>query len=498
MIPLNLIPHAPARRRPLLLIAGLCAGLLAACSPAPEVQQPQCQAGTNVVIFLIDTLRADRLGAYGYARDTSPNLDALAKESVLFERAHSPASWTLPSVASLMLGSFLPEHGVVKDGDRIPAADTTLAEHLRGLGYSTGSFIHNPYAGSMTGLERGFDVCEQADRVVGSEQLRRWLDAEPKHPFLLYLHNTIPHDPYRPEKRYLEHFGEVPSRAIDEIEELQADYRQLTRENFAPWKEAQGIDNSEEQRALIERLAEHQQAIDDLYDGEVRKVDQVLGEVIELLKLRGEWENTIFVVLADHGEELGDHGGWEHDHSLYEELIHVPLMIRLPAAQEAGRRIAGSVSLVDVLPTLMQLLGAPLASTETDGRSLEPAMRGAPLDSGPRVTSYRLNQKKRYTPYRNARGEENMVICEGSWKAIWNLQLDRVELYDLQEDPDETRDLSEQEPEIAARLMRHGIERRAAMRAAFEAKGGGEQSALPLSEEQRERLRALGYMGDED
>lgn len=447
---------------------------------------------------MIDTLRADRLGAYGYGRDTSPNLDALASESVLFERAHSPASWTLPSVASLMLGCFLPEHGVVKDGDRIPATDTTLAEHLQRLGYSTGSFIHNPYAGTMTGLERGFDVCEQADRVVGSEQLRRWLDAEPEHPFLLYLHNTIPHDPYRPERRYLEPFGQVDSATMDEIEELQAGYRQLTRENYAPWKEAQGLDNSGEQRVLIERLAAHQQAIDDLYDGEIRKVDQVLGEVIELLKLRGEWDNTIFVVLADHGEELGDHGGWEHDHSLYEELIHVPLMIRLPGAQDAGQRVAGSVSLVDVLPTLMQLLGAPLAASQTDGRSLVPAMRGDSLESGPRVTSYRLNQKKRYTPYRNARGEENMVICEGPWKAIWNIQLGRVELYNLSQDPSETQDLSEREPELAARLLRHGHERREAMRAAFEAKGGANQSALPLSEEQRERLRALGYLGDEE
>lgn len=449
----------------------------------------------RVVLFLVDTLRADRLGAYGWPEPTSPHVDALAAEGVVFEQTSAAAPWTLPSVASLMLSTFLPEHGVVRDGDRVPAALPTLAERLKGLGWSTTSVFFNPYAGPLTGLDRGFDACLEAKREVGGEDVVAWLARQPALPAFLYLHNTTPHDPYVPAPRFLAPFGAVEPEVVREIEELLRRYRKLNRDNVLSLLQPEIPDNSDQQTEALQALAARRAEIETLYEAEVREADHHVGAAIEALRAAGAWEDTLFVLTSDHGEELGERGGFEHDQSVYEELLRVPLIVRFPGGAHAGTRVAAPVSLVDLVPTILDVLGRPDAAEGCRGTSLLPLVRGAAAPDGPRVTAFRLNRRKLYQPHEEARGDENVAVREGSWKGIWNVEHDTFELYDLARDPGETTDLAAREPERARRLRAHARESRDELLSA--GSGHARERTDSLTPEQISRLRALGYFDEE-
>ncbi len=451
----------------------------------------------NVVIFLIDTLRADRMGVYGYEHPTTPFLDELARtECVVFEDASSPAPWTLPSVVSMMTSTFLPEHGVSTDSRRLPEGVPTLATHLKRAGYSTGSIYHNPYAGPLSGLERDFDLCIQSTDEVGFNHVRDWLDADPDPPFYLYLHNAVPHDPYDPPERLLSLYGEVSSDRRKEVEDLQRRYRKLTRQNNVRRFDGTKPDNSIEQTELLAEMRALQSEIEALYDGEVHHADEYIRRVVEELKKDGVWDNTLFIVLSDHGEELGEHGGFEHDQSLYEELVRVPFVVHFPRGAHAGTRVEAPVSLVDLLPTVLDAVGLEVPRNSV-GHSLLPLLDDptAPLANQMRVVSYRLNLKKLYTPWKEERGDENVVVREGSWKAIWNVDLDRIELFDLASDPGEENDLAGSEQERAQRMREFArSQRETFLTRALEST----PDAADLAPEVRERLQDLGYLSNEE
>ncbi|MGI9432180.1 MAG: sulfatase-like hydrolase/transferase, partial [Myxococcota bacterium] len=199
--------------------------LLAACSGGAPPH--------DVVIFMIDTLRADHVGAYGYARETTPNIDAFAAEGVLFERAYAPAPWTLPSVVSLMTSTFPCEHGVVLDGQQISPALVPLAEHLRMRGFATASFHANSYAGAISGLDRGFDVSEARDYTDG-ERVGGWLDeVGPDRPVFLYVHNIEPHTPYKAPSAEAERFAPVTVLARHDVNRLLGRFQGLGRVDWS-------------------------------------------------------------------------------------------------------------------------------------------------------------------------------------------------------------------------------------------------------------------------
>lgn len=468
--------------------------LVSGCSDSGDGPGPD-ERRAHVVLVLIDTLRADRLGVYGAEGEASPHIDALAAECVVFEAASAPAPWTLPSVVSLMTSTFLPEHRVARDGNRIAADVPTLASRLRNAGYATHSVFGNPYAGPLSGLDRGFDSHELAPGPVDVRVLEAWLATDPPAPFFLYLHNTVPHDPYDPGPVHLAPFGEVSPEVQAEIHELQKEFRMLSRRNNLRRRVPDTVDNSPAQTASMQRLDELKTEIEALYAGDVHRVDEEIGAIVRVLKERGMWEDTLFVLLSDHGEELGDHGGWEHDQSVYEELVHVPLLVHLPGGAFAGTRVTEPVSLVDVAPTVLEAVGA---SSEAGfrGRSLLPLVRGEGAGEGARVTAYRYNVKKLYTPWQAARGDENVVVRDGRWKAIWNVELDTLELYDLERDPDERDDRSAAEPELAERLRAFADEERGELLRAGEALLVEEPAEL--SPEARAQLRALGYLSEDE
>jgi arylsulfatase A-like enzyme len=412
----------------------------------------------NVVIFLVDTLRADRLNCYGYTeRRTSPNVDALAGAGVLFERAYAPAPWTLPSVASLMTSRFPCEHGVLSTRQRIGRSVKTLAQRFKQLGYTTIGLYANSMVAAEFGFARGYDFYRESFTSAG-RQVTVARRLHPGEPFFLYVHNIEPHNPEFFAPAHTPGFRDVPRAVRDRIAGHYRAYRTATRVDFTAGRTVGLTDTAGVQETHIRGLVRLLEDYELLYDASVRLADARLGSAIDALKARGEWDNTLFIFLADHGEEFHEHGGWSHAQSVYEELIRVPMIIRFPRGQWAGRRVDALVSLVDVLPTVFDVLGAPEQAADARGQSLMPFVRGeaAFRPAELHVPAMRHNVMNYYRPFKMQRGDINVVIRRGPWKGIWNVEPDTFELYDLTLDPGEQNDVGADHPELVTQMRDHG------------------------------------------
>jgi arylsulfatase A-like enzyme len=471
-----------------VVLAGTTAWWLLRGNPAVLSQG---RPATPVIIYLIDTLRADRLGLYGYrTRETSPAIDALAAESVVFEQAYSAAPWTLPSVASLITSTYSCEHNVTRDTNRLSPALQTLAQRLSGLGYATGSYYGNGYAGDMADLDRGYQIAElRRDSNERADDVRGFLDRSAGAPFFLYLHTMEPHQPFNVASRYISRFGHAP---MDERENYRAAwhlYRELRAVDWAARRPIGSTDNTPAQEAAMSYLASLRPTVDLVYDAAVSSADDHLRQVIEVLKAKGAWDQALFILLADHGEEFGEHQGWTHGQSVYEEMVRVPLLVHFPRGEHGGRRVGTPVSLVDVMPSIFEYIGQPHLCDGCRGRSFLPLVRAATraggIDAPP---SLRINQQHYFRPWKEQRGDINVVVREAGWKAIWNAEKDAVELYDIEQDRGETTDLAAQRPGIARRLGNRA-------RAWFEACRADAKAPIDreLDHRVKESLRALGY-----
>jgi arylsulfatase A-like enzyme len=442
-----------------------------------------------VVIYLVDTLRADRLGFYGYPRPTSPELDALATESVVFEQAYAPAPWTLPSVASLITSTFSCENGMTERKKLNPALKT-LAERLGAAGYFTGGVYHNIWIGPLTDLDRGYEIFNY--RVLEKDQwlsdIGKLLDQVDDRPFLTYLHTMEPHDPYVVPYPYISPLGHV---SLDDRIRFKGLFDQLVKLRQADWIAERPIgttDNTEKQKRAVAALTELSEPIGILYDAAVRWSDAHVGEVVRMLQERDIWDDAIFIFLSDHGEELLDHGAWLHGQSVYEELVRVPLLIHFPAGQFAGQRIETPVNLVDIMPTIFDYLGRSELCDGCRGSSLLPLLRGdeRPANS---ISSLRMSRAFYYRPDKERRGDTNLALRDGQWKAIWNDELQFLELYDLQNDSGEKMDVSAQHPERVKVLS--GRAREWLRECKDRAKPPAELGEVDA--ETMEQLRSLGY-----
>jgi arylsulfatase A-like enzyme len=442
-------------------------------------------------LYVIDTLRADRLGVYGYDQHTSPTIDELAASGVVFDSASAAAPWTLPSVSSLFLSQLSCEHGVTIDRDRIAADARPLALILKELGYETASFHANPYAGKMSGLDMGFDVARLVKQGALEDAVGAWLGARERDPFFLYVHTVEPHNPELALDRFIEPRGFVSEDLKREVEDAYRVYRTLTRVDYDAERPPGSTDNTDEQRVALARLDALRGPIDHLYDAMVREADERLGRIVASLESAGVWHNTVFILVSDHGEELGDRGGWQHDQSLYEELVDVPFVVRFPENAAAGRRIADPVGLIDVVPTLTEILGVEPPSS-VRGRSLLPLIEGERALSTSRLSAVRHNEKKFYRPYEQTRGDLNVMMRRGQWKGIWNVELDTLELYDLDADPQERADVSKTEQAISEGMERFA--RSALEQCRERAPGSLSESDVELDEESRRQLESLGYV----
>jgi hypothetical protein len=319
--------------------------LLPADSTRPDAEPdpvekllPGSYSGSNMILVSVDTLRADHLGLYGYSRDTSPNLDRISKEAVTFDRAQAPRGLTWPSLVSMLTSLYPKSSNVRRNGDLLSEEVPTLADILKGRGYTTAAFLGNACGVIMGNLDT--DFCgsdEEAHRNA-----IRWLGDRDESPFFLWVHYNAPHEEYSPPPAH-----DVFTRP---------DYRGEATGDRTYLDGVTLSGKRPEQKDLDHVIA--------LYDGEVRYADSMLGEVWETLSREGLLESSIVVFTSDHGEELLQHNNYfYHSCSIYESVLHIPLVIRFPDQSLSGVRISQLVENIDITPTLLELLGVDLPNS---------------------------------------------------------------------------------------------------------------------------------------
>lgn len=445
---------------------------------SPVIVTPGSAAGKNLVVVLIDTLRADVLGAYGDRTGITPRLDALAAESVRFEEMLAPSPWTLPSVASLMTGLHPQTHGAgVRYGNfaptGLPGGVRTLAETLWDAGFYNMGVYHNTYVNPAFGLQQGFDEyisIEKSAEVLVDESLARLERTAPGRRFFLYLHLFDPHNPYEPPAEECRTVARAFSPQYRGSYGCAADRRP---EN--PWPKW-------EDRRWHEAL----------YRAEVAYTDRHVGRLLDGLAKLGVDDETVVLVVSDHGEEfwtraqreraLGYHANADHGHTFYQELLRVPAILRDPG--QPATVVKGPAELADLFPTLLSRLG--VEPPPNQGQDLSPRIAGRPAAARPTLIGDLI-----------LHGPPRWSVRRGPWKLIVPRKEGLfAELYDLSKDPGELQDLSTAQPQVVTALRELGereMAKRAQEKARFRA-GDESMGATYLEWNHITKLRALGYL----
>ncbi len=455
----------------------------------PMQGPPPVGKSPNLFVISVDTLRSDHLGCYGYSRDTSPHIDALAARGALFRNAISPSSWTLPAHMSLFTSLYPSYHKLDHGGRlgsvRLDESEVMLAEILKGAGYATAGFVAHPFLSGEWGFDRGFDLYRRfstrADLQADRAQL--WLEWHRFHAsrglaapnFFLFLHFIDPHETYSAPSPYGEKYF--------------PDYRGPRRptDKFVTLYSEKDFETPEDYRYALA-----------LYDGEINFVDANLGRVLRTLEQSGWADSTLVILTSDHGEEFKEHGSMGHKGTLYSEQLKVPLILAYPRGIQPAQTIDRQVSLLDVLPTVMELVGQqPLAKLQ--GTSLRPYIewtdpaRGTRTPPGERYIFAELGP----LGFEWERPFYRKALRSGRYKLIYNYLEDgsvTKELYELPHDPNEKTDfyqLKQAEEEVRtlesklAAFMREGT----AYNKEFRIK-----NRIQIDTDTEKRLKALGYI----
>jgi arylsulfatase A-like enzyme len=415
----------------------------------------------NVILYVVDTLRADHLGPYGYSNPITPELDAFASQGVTFEAAVAQAPWTLPAMASVFTGLSPKTHATNTKQSRLPQDVTTLTDLFLSAGYSTGAVVANGFVSEAFGFSRGFDMFELfPDLGTRVEELQDaaldWLDASRgEQPLFLFVHAIDPHDSYDPPDGYRpEGIAESEAEPIGS----RAAMKVLKKSGEEPAREL-----------LADLLS--------LYDGEIAYTDWAFGRFLDDLRQRELLDTSVVVFMSDHGEEFFDHGDWLHGHSLHAELTSVPLIMRFPGGLHAGERVALPVQQIDLMPTLAEYLGLQ-APPGIEGRSLLGHLEeGAAVRPPESIFSYLDNRLVSVV-----RGDLKLIVRRVGGK------LRRRALYDRSDDPLEMRNLGGERPIVAgflSSLIAEELQRQG------QAVTG---SRAVIDKEMKRHLEALGYL----
>ncbi|MEZ5979204.1 MAG: sulfatase [Planctomycetota bacterium] len=505
----------------------------------------------NVVFVSVDTLAAKHLSCYGYPRDTTPAIDAFARESVLFESCTANASWTVPSYLSQLSGLFPRAHEI----DPVPGIDAqawdmhhlassrwTLAEALRSRGYATAAWLDNPWVSAGLGMDQGFDLFDTSAAKIylkdtdGGfahmlEPSMRWMRARTE-PFFAMLQPMDPHGPYFTKWRYR---GRWDGDGTYDVEhDAPVGFGQLHVYGVVPeyvaWEERRGYGGP------LERMRTEPFA--NAYDEKIAEVDDYFARLVGFLDRSGLLDSSIVVLSADHGEAVGEHDYYFDHGTLYDEVARVPLIVHLPGGRRGGTRVSTPVQLVDLMPTLLELAGAPVPE-HLHGRSLVPALEGRAIEQVPIwcrggigtqdaivVGDHKLvwsiptqtspQTKIRHPKLPEGRLEEVAPELATTWKSNaeivdWfrqhpqkekdlfaPIQGEFRELYDLRTDPLELDDLNRGEPSTEARRLVDELEavRLEQMARGDAAREGASRAVRPavVSDAVREQLEALGYL----
>ncbi|MCK5611765.1 sulfatase [Candidatus Pacearchaeota archaeon] len=439
---------------------------------AKIINTSHCE-GPNILLISIDTLRADHVGCYGYHRDTTPNLDKIASESVLFTQAISPASWTTPAHMSIFTALYPIKHNVLNTKMKLNIEVITLAKVLQGHGYMTGACISAPtMLPADLGFSRGFDTYD--DYTVGIDvdmnmfglndlyggqnshpicpithsMATTFLEGRGKGKFFLFIHYWDIHGNYDAPQPY--------KKMFDKDYEGNFDGSQESINKIKP--------------GIAKRDLEHMIA---RYDGEIRYVDDYIGKLMDKLRELNLLDKTLLIITADHGEEFLEHGGNWHGKTLYDEVIHVPLIIRYPSLIPQNNVITTQVSTVSIMPTILDIVDIPLEH-QVQGESLLPliiAETQVPIQ--PVYSEMTKNEKR--------------AIRADDFKFIGDFENDERQLFDLKKDSREYINLIDKETEIAGDLEKKLLRWIKASRSSTE-------KPAELDEQTKQRLKSLGYL----
>ncbi len=450
-MPSNIIKNAFKRRQSqtaivlfLLIIATL--GLLG-CSGESGTAAPK----HNVVLIVLDTVRADRLSCYGYDRPTTPNIDAIAKQGVRFEHFYSNSGWTLAAHASLFTGLYPVGHRATQETLELSTEVPTLAELLGSAGYQTYAVSANPVVNRPSGLVRGFDVFDEVFRLKvkrdkdksfaeqNNMAFRRFLmSSDRERPYFAFLNYIEAHAPYEPPEPYRSRFvgDEFSQGEVLEVMDMDLSGHYL----IEPF--------DQERLALANRL----------YDGEMAHLDARIGELFEIIKRDGRIEETLVVIISDHGENLGDHGFVGHVFSVHNTLLEIPLIVRFPGGSRAGEVRRDRSELLDLFPTILKQCGIKQRGRRV-GRDLF-AEGAESVDATvfaeyyyPRqvLSVFKPDLLKLDVAERNRRAAKLVpfmrrlrAVQDGKMKLIWGSD-DDYELYRIDRDPRETKDIAQDE-----------------------------------------------------
>lgn len=455
----------------------------------------------NILFIIIDAARADRFSCYGHSNRTTPNIDQMAAEGVVYENAISAAGWTLPSHTSMFTGTYISKHGVNNENHVYNHKYILMPEVLKRAGYKTVGFCTNDWISDATGLTRGFSefydfhypkLIHKARRFLNSlringkdswayainKNVKKWLKKNTGDtPFFMFLHYGELHLPYQ-----------VPPPFNSQFLPKGMSYAEAQRVNQDPKAFYAGVAEMSEQDFEISKA---------LYDGALAYVDQRVFELYQYLKKLGQLDNTLIIISSDHGESLGDHGHFDHYYVLYEGLLKVPFIIRYPEKFPAGTRYQKPVQTLDLLPTLKEML--ELRDPELN------EMQGIPLppfDSPEKQREFTISERykdlkglKKSYPDRDLSRlvqwelDRKTAIRTEKYKLIASENYES-ELYDLESDPQENANLISDKPEVAENLQKKIEEWRRSFTASNET---GKEAEF--DDAVRKRLESLGYLG---
>jgi len=420
----------------------------------------------NLVLISLDTLKPERMSLYGNERETTPAIDALAERGVVFGRASSPSPWTLPAHAAMLTGRYPSSLTVDPNDRRIFHAAPLLSHLFAEAGYQTAAVTAGGFVSESFGANRGFE----SFAFSGPGRAVRFIEEEAAEPFFLFFHTYAAHAPYK-HRRFVKG---LPGGRLQNVydEGGKGLHAQLVRGGFEP--------TAAEREFLLA-----------LYDGGVAAADQMVGAILDALERSGVADRTVVIVTSDHGEELWGHTGRAayHGHTLYDELLHVPLVWFEPGLDSGGDRVSERVSLVDIVPTVVSRFGLQ-AEGPYDGVDLSPLLEKRKLTGERLIFGEAVRHGPARTSVQSARGklievEDRKQRGEGAFYPV-PVGSER-ELF-LADDPTEAQDRYEERPDVASRLAA-ALESHRSARAAAEAP----EVEIDLDEATRERLEALGY-----
>jgi arylsulfatase A-like enzyme len=439
-----------------------------------------------VILISLDTLRSDHLNCYGYDRDTSPNIDLLARDGVRFAETRAPSPWTLPTHLSMMTALNTINHGVFSPDFRLDPATPTLAELLKAKGFRNAAFTGGGYVSGFYGFSKGFDSFRVLGEVNDSDaaakladKATRWIERNLDRDFFLFLHTYQIHNPYHAEepwnRRYLREGAELSDLDMTPL-------RFNHEERFKPL--------SEEMRGDIVGL----------YDGEIRYTDEsLIGPLVAKLRALGIYDRTMIILTSDHGEEFFEHGSWTHTHSVYDEVLRVPLIVKFFGSRNAGRTVRSPAFIVDVMPTIAEELGFKLPGKDLDGKSLLRLADGGDDAGG---ETERLGISDLVSRAMDKHIPRKVAFVRLPYKFILNElyspedlafflspppPLAEIEVFDVSRDPGETRNLAADLPELVREF-------RNLLREKYKPRKKPRASKVEMGDDLLKQLKSLGYL----